>query len=97
MGDRVTRNDLEQLVRVINRMVNGDPCNDLYTRNEAGDLVARIGAFYIDGAYGGVTLYRMVTAGGGVSDVFSCGHVPKRDLYGRLRAFIRGLEVDAGR
>ena len=93
MADRITQRDLEQLVRVINVRVNGDPCSDLWQRDAGGDLTARIGAFYIDGAYGGVTLYRMVTAGGGVSDVLSCGHVPKRDLYGRLQAFYRGMEV----
>lgn len=93
MADRITSRHLEQLVRVINVRVNGDPCSDLWQRDAGGDLTARLGAYYIDGAYGGVALYRMVTAGGGVSDVLGCGHVPKRDLYNRLQAFRRGLEV----
>lgn len=93
MADRLTSKHLEQLVRVINTRVVGGPCDELWRRNEAGDLEARVGAFYIDGAYGGVALYRMVTPSGGVTDVFGVGHVPKRDLYGRLQAFVRGLEV----
>lgn len=98
MADRITNRDLEQLVRVINRRVNGVNHESLWWRNDAGELVAYVGDFYIDGAYGGVALYRVVTAGGGVSDVFNVGHVPKRDLYGRITAYLRGLEdADAAR
>ena len=93
MADRITNRHLEQLCRVINVRVNADPCSEIWHRDAGGDLVARIGAYYIDGAYGGVALYQVVTAGGGVSDVLGCGHVPKRDLYNRLTAFYRGLEV----
>jgi hypothetical protein len=93
MPDRITQRDLEQLCRVVNNAVNGSPDGEVWIRTPDGDLHARIGAFYIDGAYGGVALYRVVTEGGGVSDVFGCGHVPKRNLYDRLQAFLRGMEV----
>jgi len=33
----------------------------------------------------------MVTDGGGVSDVFGCGHVTKRDLSARISAMIAGI------
>lgn len=95
MSDRVTNRDLDALCGVINRAVNGRPGEPLWQRDDEGNLVANIGAYYIDGAYGGVALYRMVTPGGGVVDVLHCGHVPKRDLRNRLRAFIYGLEAEA--
>jgi hypothetical protein len=47
----------------------------------------------LSGAYGGVALHRMYNAGGGVSDVFGSGHMSKRELYGRMHAFIRGMEA----
>jgi hypothetical protein len=34
----------------------------------------------------------MVNTGGGVTDIFGCGHVAKRDLANRMQAFIKGLE-----
>lgn len=95
-GDRITQRDLEQLCRVINGRTVGDADATPYSRSPDGGVTANIGVYYIDGAYGGIALYRIVTAGGGVADVLSCGHVPKRDLYGRLRAFLEGLEAAAG-
>ena len=96
MADRVTLATLESLCATIEHRVNGAAGGPLWTRADDGRSVARIGAYYIDGAYGGVALYRIVTDGGGVSDVLGCGHVPKRELANRMRAFIRGLEVAAG-
>jgi hypothetical protein len=33
-----------------------------------------------------------MTEGGGVRDVFSCGHVTKRDLYNRMSAYLVACE-----
>ncbi len=93
-NDRITTRDLEQLCRVINRTANGT-IEEPWTRDESGNLRATIGVYVIDGAYGGWELHRISTPGGGVSDVFRCGHVSKRDLYNRMRAFIDGLEASA--
>lgn len=93
MADRITRHQLEQLTSYINRSVNGVNHESLWWRQDDGTLAAFVGDFYIDGAYGGVALYRVVTVSGGVSDVFGAGHIPKRDLYNRLQAFIRGMEM----
>lgn len=50
-----------------------------------------VGNYHLSHAYGGVCLHRMVSAGGGVEDVFGCGHVPKRELYNRATAYVDGL------
>jgi hypothetical protein len=42
-------------------------------------LVGQIGNFHLSGANGGVSLHQTMTEGGGVRDVFSCGHVTKRE------------------
>jgi hypothetical protein len=89
--DRITAKQLEGLCRVLNTRVNGEAL-ECWTRTAEG-LRANVGVFYIDGAYGGVALYRMATEGGGVSDVFSGGHTTRRDLYNRMRAFLDGIDL----
>lgn len=60
---------------------------------EHGKWTAQIGNYHLSGAYGGKSLHQMLTDGGEVRDVFSCGHVSKRDLYERMHAFLRGIET----
>lgn len=55
--------------------------------------VAQIGNYHLSGAYGGVALHRMENESGGVSDVFRCGHVTKRDLSNRISAMLAGIEA----
>ena len=88
--DRIKRSHLDGLIRAINRKTNSPESS--YTRTKDGKFTANIGNYHLSGAYGGVSLHRISNPGGGVEDVFSCGHVPKRDLYNRLRAFLEGLE-----
>lgn len=89
MSDRITNRQLESLCSVLNKTINGSD-GELWTRDNSGGH-ATIDAFYIDGAYGGVALYRMVTDGGGVSEIL--GRATKRDLYDQLRALLRGVEL----
>jgi hypothetical protein len=81
---------LEGLVKIINR-ITGSP--ETPWSKDGERMKANIGNYHLDGAYGGYSLNRMVSEGGGVSDVFRCGHVSKRELYNRMRAFIDGLET----
>ena len=90
MSDRISQSQLEQLCVILNKQTGAD--TECWTRDDTG-LHANIGTFYIDGAYGGVALYRMVTDGGGVTDVLSCGHTTKRDLYNRIRGLMVGMEI----
>jgi hypothetical protein len=60
-------------------------------RTVDGKAVANKGNYHISGAYGGYCLHRMVNESGGVSDVFSCGHVPARELAALMSAYTAGL------
>jgi hypothetical protein len=82
--------DLEPAVARLNRLTSS-PLTP-YTRAANGEFRANIGNYYLDQAYGGVCLQRMVNGGGGCSDVLMSGHIPKRELYQRLHAYIRGIE-----
>lgn len=57
------------------------------------DGKSNIGNYHISQAYGGYSLHRMSNEGGGVRDVFSCGHVPKRNLHDRLWAYYYGIHA----
>jgi hypothetical protein len=63
----------------------------LWTKDEAGKLRANVGAFVLDGAYGGWKLARICSDGGGQSDVSSGGFVTKRELYDQLHGMINLL------
>lgn len=92
MTNRITDKHLEAITLRINK-ATGSPIEP-YTRTE-GRAVANVGNYHISHAYGGVSLHRMHNEGGGVSDVFSCGHIPKRELADRMYALLVGLEIAA--
>lgn len=85
---RITRSFLEAKVRTLNSMM--DAPMDAY-RTVDGKAVANIGNFHISGAYGGFCLHRMSNDAGGVSDVFSTGHIPARELAGLISAYMAGI------
>lgn len=87
---RITDKQLESVVSRINRATKSPM--EPWVQTKDGKLVAQIGNYHLDHAYGGVSLHRMSSTGGGVSDVLSCGHVTKGKLYALMHAFIRGLE-----
>ena len=91
--DRITTKDLEATAARINRLTNS-PMQP-YVKGAGMDkqgYTAQIGCYHLSGAYGGYALHQMVNEGGGVRDIFG-GHMPKRELYERMHAFIRGLET----
>lgn len=92
--ERMTQQHLQAIVDRINR-TTGAPMKPYEKVGER--YVAQIGNYHLSGAYGGQSLHRMVSEGGGISDVFGCGHVTKRDLADRMYAFIKGLEVASER
>ena len=77
---RITTKDLATIVTYLNNISGFSDINGV-----------TVGAYRLDYAYGGVSLYRYVNDAGGVSDVFKCGHVTKRDLFYRIAAYIEGL------
>lgn len=93
MSNRITVNMLEGMIRAINKAA-GTP-EAAYSKQADGSYKPNANNYHLSGAYGGYALEQMSSRKGcsGISSVFNCGHVPKRDLYNRMRAFLSGLEV----
>ena len=90
--ERTTRKQLEFLCDRINAAQQTSPIT--YKRID-GNLVGQIGNYHISGAYGGVCLHQIANESGGARDVFSCGHITKRDLYNRMSAYLVACESRA--
>lgn len=89
--ERITDKHLQAVVDRINRTM-GAPMEP-WVKQPDGSHKAAIGNFHLDHAYGGVNLVRMVSDDGGTSNALVCGCIPKRDLYERMHAFLRGIEA----
>lgn len=87
---RITQKNLETSVAMLNR-ITGSP-QETYTRVD-GKYRANIGNYHLDGAYGGWKLVRIVSEGGGITDVLHCGFVSKRELFNLMGAYIAGLDA----
>lgn len=87
---RITMGDLEAVVERINH-VTGSP-KESYIKDKAGNYLAQPGNYHLDGAYGGWGLSRMSNPGGGVGNIIG-GFMPKRELYEKMQAFLRGVEA----
>jgi len=88
MNDRITNKQLESLCDLINQRTNS-PMGGWQRVGNAN--VANVGHYYIDGAYGGVSLVRMVTDGGGVRTIIE--RSSKRELFYLMHAFLKGMEA----
>jgi hypothetical protein len=88
----------------VTRVKNGDFWDEwpTWTRETSSDgpgALRQVPNIYsISYAYGGASLHRNCTADAngeshGVHDVFGSGHMPKRELYERMQAFLRGFEA----
>lgn len=88
MTNRITLSDIEAVISRINRET--DSPAQPYSKN-GERYTANIGNYHLSRAYGGYCLHRMANESGGVRDVFGCGHIPARDLFQRMHAFLAGL------
>lgn len=88
---RVSIKHLEFQVERINKMT-GSP-KTAYTKKVDGKLVANVGHYHLDQAYGGIKLVRMDNEGGGIEVITRHGYVTKKELYYQLDAIITGLEI----
>lgn len=90
MTQRITSRHLQSKVDTLNSMM-GKPSEPYQAeRDQAGHLVVNVGTYRLSGAYGGYNLVRMCE-GGGESDIFSCGHVPARQLADLMSAYMTGI------
>jgi len=87
MTYRITEKMLQRKVDLLNEMT-GNPAGSW---EKAGK--ANIGNYHLSFAYGGVALNQMTNTGGGVTDIFSVGHMPKRELFYRICAYCDGIET----
>jgi hypothetical protein len=85
---RITDKQLDSLCEYLNNITNRP-------LKPWADGRAAVGNYHISHAYGGVCLHRHVNEGGGVNCPLVHGHVPKRELFNLMHAFIKGLEVTA--
>jgi len=51
----------------------------------------KVGKYYIDRTDKGIVLYKKDTTYNVSKDVFSCGHITKRELYYRIDAMLIGI------
>ena len=87
--ERITNSMIDRKVNYLNQLT-GNPAEPYSTID--GKYKSNTGNYHISSAYGGVCLDQMCD-GGGTRSVFSIGHIPKRDLYNRICAYVLGLEV----
>ena len=86
---KVTKKDLTATIDRLNRVTNSP---ETPWKRVDGRNVAQIGNYHLSEAYGGYELCQMMSEGGGVSDTLKSGHVPKKELYNLIHAFLRGIE-----
>lgn len=86
---RVSVSHLRAQANYLNKITNS-PAS--YAIEKDGKRVIQVGHWHISRAYGGFDLYRTANEGGAVNDVFRCGHIPARELSGRISALIMGIE-----
>lgn len=94
MNNPITMKMLEMRIAMLNKAL-GTPTTP-WTKTPKG-LKANIGNYHWSGAYGGYSLHQMCNDGGGVRDIFSCGHIPKRDLFNRICAMLAGIDSGKAR
>ena len=87
--ERITELNLKHAVKFLNKLTGNsvEPYKD-------GKAI--IGNYHISHCYGGVSLHHTMNEDGGIRDVFSCGHVTKRDLYNRIHAMMDGIKIQKG-
>lgn len=90
MTTRTTQKDLDGLVARLNRITNSPATYS--TMTASGAFCANIGHYHLDQAYGGIKLARTVSEGGGITCPIYMGYETKKVCYGKIAAFIAGIE-----
>ena len=91
--NRISKSDLEQLVKALNNTMGFDV--EPHGKDERGKSKQNPNTYVLDWAYGGVALHQNMpncadgSGSHGVRDILLRGN--KKELAGRLRAFIAGV------
>ncbi len=91
MTTRITIKDLKAACDRLNRLT-GSPMEYAQPYVKGVPFCSNIGNYHIGQAYGGYSLERVVTTGGGVNCPLGGGHMPARELFHRIHAYISGIE-----
>ncbi len=89
MSQRVSKDDLENMVKRINE-ATGSPLKPYKLIDKK--YIPQPGCHHLSWAYGGVCLEKMHTSGSGVTSVIS-GYGTKRELYEKMYSFLCGIET----
>ena len=96
MAERISKADLDQMLRGIN-LRHGHPAGtERYTEGSAGVARPTVGWYHLVGEWGGWKLAQTINADGGRRDVLGIGAVPKRVMYYLLRAYSSGMDAERG-
>lgn len=95
MSNRITIKDLRAVCDRLNR-VTGSPMEYAQPYQKGVPFCSNVGNYHISQAYGGYCLHRVSNTGGGVSTPLSTGHIPARDLYDRMHAYLSGFAAGKG-
>lgn len=87
MRHQVSKNDLQEMVRKINK-VTESPLEPYIITN--GKYLPQPGCYHLSWAYGGVCLERVCQDGNGIESIIS-GYGSKRELYDKMAGFLTGL------
>ena len=91
--NRITITDLQLQVDLLNRLTGSPAERWQAERRDDGGWASNPGHYMISQAYGGCELQRICGELGGTSTPLNTGHIPKRELYEILRAFIAGIQT----
>lgn len=87
--NRINQADLEGAVTRLNHLTESP--QSTYVKQKDGKLVARVGNYHLEGAYGGWKLSRVESESGSTKDILGSGYTSKRELYGLIQAYMHGL------
>lgn len=66
-----------------------------WRRNEEGRLIANVGTYVLDGAYGGYQLGQLTNEGGGRKTIIN-GYRSKRELWEAIDILEKGMRIAKG-
>ena len=86
----ITINQLEGKVKTLNLLTN-NKVDKYLPYKKGGSLIANVGTFYINQAYGGYQLERICNESGGASNETLRG--TKSEIYYQVNAMINGIHI----
>lgn len=90
MSGRITIRHLREKVRILNS-VTGNP--EEPWANVNGEMVGQIGCYYLSHEFGGTSVHRVLSEGGGVEVIFGHGVYKNAELANLIDAFLEGYRA----